>query len=275
MKKLFLALIVLLILVAGALFFFGEPALEKGTQKVVQQFGPKLTGTSVQLDAVDLSIFDGRGTLTGFVVGNPEGFKTEKAMSVGVSEIDLVPKSVLGETIWIERILVDAPEIIFERNMETSNLQQIQANIEAATAGATPSEEPAESEPETAAGPSKKLAIEEFVLSNAKVTVSVLGAAKEFTLPTIRLTELGTEEGGVPPAEILGEILDVVIEEVVVLAQDFLKDPQGSIQAAQDHLDQVRQKAKENWGDAGAAVDQIRGLLGSGKKDEDSDNGGE
>src|SRR5437899_12510812 len=48
----------------------------------VEAVGPKITGTTVKVDAVDLSPFSGQGRLKGLVVGNPPGFQAELAFKV-------------------------------------------------------------------------------------------------------------------------------------------------------------------------------------------------
>lgn len=272
-KKLLLVLLVLVVLAGVGLFFFGDQVLNKGIQKVV----PQLTGTPVKLQEVSLSLFGGSGSITGFEIGNPPGFTTEKAISVAKTELSMVPSSIFGETIQINRIAINAPEIVLERANNTTNLQQIQKNIEAATGGGAPTE-PTPDKP-ASSGPGKKLSIGEFVIENAAVTLSGLGQTRKVTLPTIRLTELGTEEGGVPPAEIASEVMDAIMREVAKqatqLGMQFLQDPQGNIDAAQQQLNRLRDQAKDNLQGAEGAVDALRGMLGGGKKKEDPPATGE
>jgi hypothetical protein len=261
-KKILLLLLVLVIAAVAAVYFFGGSALNNALRKAVETYGPPMTGGPVTLESVDIAVRDGRGVLSGLVVGNPPGFTTDKAMSIGTIEVKLDPGSVLGETVLIERIAIDAPELVLERAGGTTNLQAIQKNIEEATA------RPTETTPEDE-GEGKKLAIKEFVLTNTKVTVSAIGQVRELTLPTIRLTEMGTAEGGVPPAEIASAVMAAILREVGKQAQQigvqFLQDPQGSLDAARDHLDRLKEQA----GGAGEAVNQLRGLLGGGRKKEE------
>lgn len=255
-KKILLALLALVLVLGLLLFFFGGSLVNDGIRRVVVDYGPEMTGTSVALEEVDISAFDGTGRISGLVVGNPPGFTTEKAMSVGEVEVDLVPRSLLGETIEIRRIAIEAPEIVFERAQGTTNLQQIQRNIEEAIGPPAPEEEPP-------AEPGKKLSIEEFVIENAHVTVAGFGMSRDLSLPTIRLTELGTEEGGVPPAEIAREVLQALTREVIRQGQDlgmqFLQDPEGSLKEVQGQLENLRDQA-------GGAAGALRNLLGGERK---------
>jgi len=51
--------------------------------------GPKVTQTSVNLSAVDLSLLSGSATIKDMVVGNPQGYSTPQAFSVGTIAVSL------------------------------------------------------------------------------------------------------------------------------------------------------------------------------------------
>tara|TARA_B110000495_G_scaffold200707_1_gene216503 strand:- start:51 stop:818 length:768 start_codon:yes stop_codon:yes gene_type:complete len=213
MKKLLIILAILAVVFIGLVYFVGGASLNKGIQAATLKFGPPLTGTEIELAGVHISPLSGSGVISGLLIGNPEGFKTEKAFSVTKMEIKLSPKSLLSDTIEIERILIDAPEIILERANGTTNLQQIQDNIAAATASGD-SEDPEADEVPAEEGEPIKLSIKEFVLSNANVSVSILGQSQSLNLPTLRLTDLGTEQGGVSPDEIAKEVMKAITRAV-------------------------------------------------------------
>lgn len=276
-KKLLITFVLLVVLAATALFFFGGTALNSGIRKLVVEKGPALTGTEIQLESVSLSALGGSGRISALVIGNPTGFSTEKAMSLGSSELQIAPLSLFGDTIEIKRIAIDAPEIILEQANGTTNLQQIQKNIEKAIGPRKPREPSAPEEAES--GPGKKLSIGEFVLSNAKVTIVAFGQNRAVTLPTIRLTELGTKEGGLPPTEIAKEVMAVVMREVGKQAQQlgmqFLQDPSGSMEATQQQINSLREQAKGQLKGASEAADALRGLLDGGKKKKEPASGGE
>ena len=65
----------------------------------------------VKLDSVNLSLLSGSGKVQGLIVGNPEGFKTPQAISVGAASLALQPASLLADKIVVESINVQAPEI--------------------------------------------------------------------------------------------------------------------------------------------------------------------
>src|SRR3970040_1891103 len=114
MKKILIrGLIVVVILIVVAVIgitLFLDGAIKKGVETV----GPKITKVDIKLDGVSLSIFSGGGSIKGLVVGNPEGYKTPHAISVGKASLSLKPGSLLSDKIVVNSIRVEAPEIIYE-----------------------------------------------------------------------------------------------------------------------------------------------------------------
>jgi hypothetical protein len=212
MKKILIGgLIVVVILIVVAVIgitLFLDGAIKKGVETV----GPKITKVDIKLDGVSLSIFSGGGSIKGLVVGNPEGYKTPHAISVGTASLSLKPGSLLSDKIVVNSIRVEAPEIIYELGSGGNNLRQILANVEAATGGGTEAA-PAESE----AAPGKKIQVNDFVITGAMVKVSATmlgGAAAPIPLPDIHLTNLGTGTDGITAADLTKRVMQEVTQAV-------------------------------------------------------------
>ena len=116
--RLLIALVVVVILAVLAMGLFLDEAIKRG----VETFGPKLTKVDIKLQSVNLSLLSGAGTIKGLVVGNPEGYKTPSAISVGEATLALKPGSLLSDKIVIKTIKVQAPEITFETDLKHNNL---------------------------------------------------------------------------------------------------------------------------------------------------------
>src|SRR5882724_1374555 len=93
----FIVLIVLVLLAVLATHLFLDTAIKKGIETV----GPKITKTDVRLNSVTLSLLSGSGKIKGFVLGNPQGFKTPAAMNVGIANLSIEPRSLLDEKVII------------------------------------------------------------------------------------------------------------------------------------------------------------------------------
>lgn len=224
--RLCIVIVALIVIAALAIHFFLDTAVRKGVETV----GSKMTKVDVTLDGVHISLLSGSGKITGLVVGNPEGYKTPHAISVGMAALALKPGSLLSDKLVINSINVDSPEITFEGGLSNDNLKQIQKNLNETTsssssgtntvAGATPKEEQKAN---------KKLEVDDFQITNAKLDVSISGAGeKTLTLPTIHLSNLGTGPDGITAAEltkkVIGAIEDAAEKEVASNFGDLAKD---------------------------------------------------
>ena len=129
MKKFLIILgcLAALVVIAGivASFFLGT-IVTKG----VNTFAPKITGTRVTLDSATISPLTGSGTLTGLFVGNPEGWKSDKAFSFAKIHVSVVPGSLIGDHIIVKDVLIDGPEFVYETKIISSNIKDLLKNIE-------------------------------------------------------------------------------------------------------------------------------------------------
>jgi Tfp pilus assembly major pilin PilA len=89
MKKILLwigiVVAVLLVIAVVAVKLYLDGAIKSGVEMV----GSKLTRVEVKLEKVHLSLLSGSGEINGLVVGNPEGYKTTNAISVGSATLSL------------------------------------------------------------------------------------------------------------------------------------------------------------------------------------------
>ncbi len=221
MKKLFLRIaLVLVILVVLAIVAVGL-SLNTAIKKGVETLGPQIAKVDIKLAGVNLSLFSGSGSLKGLVIGNPEGYKTPHAISVGSTSVSISPGSVLSDKIVIKSIRVEAPEITFEVGPGGSNLQKIQANLESTMgASATPSPPAAEGKK-----PAKKLQVDEIIITGGKVTLGAAlfgGKVAEAALPEIRLKDLGTGPDGITATDLGKRLLSVVMDGAIKVGADQL-----------------------------------------------------
>ena len=234
MKKLLIrisiALIVILILVVVAVGLFLDTAIKKG----VETFGPELTQVDIKLDSVHLSLFSGSGTIKGLVVGNPKEYKAPQAIAVGLASLSVSPASVLSDKIVIKSIRVEGPEITFEGGPIHNNLNKILDNVNAATGGNKPAakESPTPAPASPAKKPGKKLEVDEFLITGAKVHVST---TLTVPLPDIHLTDLGKGPEGITAADLTRQVLDEVVTATIKAVGSSATDiGKGASKAATD-----------------------------------------
>jgi len=212
-------LVIVAVIVAG--LFLGN-IVKAGVETV----GPKITQVTIKVDAVNLSLLTGAAKIQGLVVGNPEGYKTPQAISVGVVAVGVNPMSVLSDKIVVRSIEVRSPEITFEGSpFSGNNLTKIRDNVNAATAS---SQTPSTNQTAQAAGkPGKKLEVDDFLITGAKVHVSLTGmGGKEMTLPLpdIHLSDMGKGTDGITAADLTRRVLDALTTATVKAVANSASD---------------------------------------------------
>ena len=219
----------------------------------VEAVGPKITGTIVKLDAVDISPFSGQGRLKGLVVGNPKGFQTESAFKIADAKVKVDQKTALSDKLIIEEILIDGPEITYEGSPSGSNLSKIQENV-AAFGKSVGTKEGAESKSEKKDPTQKKVQINHFIVKNGQVKLSaslLKGKALTVRLPDIHLRDIGKESGGVTVQKAVAEVFAAINKSVL-----------QSVASSGKLLEKGAEEAAKGLGsEAGKAVEGLKGLF--------------
>jgi uncharacterized protein involved in outer membrane biogenesis len=237
-------LLVLVVIATIVASFFLDGIVKKG----VETLGPKITGVPIKLDEMHIALLTCSAKVKGLVVGNPDGYKTPSAISVGVAEVGVNPFSILFGKIVVRSIHVESPEITFEGGLDGSNLGKIMDNVEtvsrnggpAPTTAATPGSKPK---------PAKKIEVDDFLITGAKVHVSLTGfGGKEMTLPLpdIHLTNLGTGSDGLTATDLTRAVLQAITS--------------ATIKAVATSMTDIGQGV-ENLG--GTGVDKLKSGIGS------------
>lgn len=239
--RILLGLVVLLLVLGVVAILFIGSIVKTGVEKV----GPVVTKVPVKLDAANISVFSGSGTLKGFVLGNPEGFKSPEAVKVGSMSLALVPMSVLGDKVVIHSIRVEAPEISYETDLKGSNLGRILDNISSGE------KQPAESKPgEKSKGAQKKLQVDEFLITGAKVHATApLVGTYTVPLPEIKLTDLGQGPDGITVADLSKKVMTALVEATTKAAADGLKNAGKGVQGLEGSATDTLKKGASGLGD--------------------------
>jgi len=193
--------IALVILAVMAIFYLG-PIVKAGVEKV----GPQVAQVPVKLDGATISVFSGNGELKGFVLGNPEGFKTPEAVKVGTVAISLVPKSVTSSKVIVRSIRVESPEITYEAGLGGSNIGKILENMQS-------KEKQEKSGGAKSSG--KGLQVDDFLITGGKIHASATvlgGMSATLALPEIHFSNLGQGPEGITAAELSSKVFAGVVD---------------------------------------------------------------
>ena len=212
----------------------------------INTYGPEFLGVDVVVDDVDFSILGGDLSMSGLVIGNPEGFESEYAFRLGSVKVELDRNSLFSDHIIIDQVRITAPEVIMELGKGGNNLSKLQETIEAQM-GLTEEEE---------AEPAPNVTIRNFYLTDASFKLVGLPAglkSPEVELPDIHLENIGTGEGaeeGTSFADASGEIIAVIAASATTAVVDLklkglslsvLKDGGGILSGKSDTLSKVKE----------------------------------
>jgi len=241
-KKLLIAAGILVVLFAAVVIVVVGMSLGKIIKTGVETVGPKITKTEMKLDSASLSLLGGSGSLNGFTLGNPEGYKTAAAIKAGTVSVGVKPGSLFSDKIVVRHVRVEGPEITFEGTLGTANnLSKILDNVKETSGGTTEQPKadtkteappkgtsPPKSQPSSKSeAPSKKLQVDEFTITGAKVNLSMTmfgGKAVTVPLPPITLKDLGTGPDGITAGELTQKVLGEVTVETLKAAQKAVTD---------------------------------------------------
>jgi uncharacterized protein involved in outer membrane biogenesis len=253
-KKVALVIAILIVAIAGAIFYFASN-LDSIVKAAIEKYGSAATQAKVSLKSVELSLTEGRGSLKGLVIGNPQGFSTPEAMSLGDISVSLDIGSLQSNPIVIKQVLIQQPAITYEYTGSGSNLQAIQKNVQAYAAsfggGGQSGSAPAGDK-----GAEKKVVIQDLLISGGKIGISAAalqGRSLSSTLPTIHLKDIGKDKGGASPAEVAQKVIGTISAEASQVAAGDLQKQLGNL---------LKDGAGGAAGAAGGAADKLKGLLG-------------
>jgi uncharacterized protein involved in outer membrane biogenesis len=221
-KKILISVLVVLVLLVGVLVLtlsnLGD-IIEVSARK----FLPKLTESDVQLESVEVRLMKGEASIQGFLIGNPEGYKSASAIQFSEFEIKLDPSSVRSDVIHIHEVLIKDPQITYELGLGNSNIGTLIKNMEKNLASVVKESEAA-AEDETDAAPSKKVVIDYVKIEGARVILSsklTQGVGAPIPLPVIEIKDLGKEKNGIDALIAFTTILKKLSASVFVAVKDL------------------------------------------------------
>jgi uncharacterized protein involved in outer membrane biogenesis len=254
MKKLGIGLLVVIVLIAGALYYV-LTNVNSIVKASVERYGSEATQASVKLDKVSLAFTEGRGALSGLRIGNPQGFATPSALVLGQIAVALDTSTVMGDgPIVIREVTIDRPEITYEVKGATNNLDTIRKNVSSYASSITGGASPSGAADKGNEG--RKLIIENLYVRDGQIAIShtaLQGQALAVPLPTIHLTNIGKDEGGATPGEVAAKVVGAITSQASQVGAEALVGKLGDVGKV------VSGTAEEGVSSAGKA---LKGLFG-------------
>lgn len=219
MRKIILIAVALVVVAVGAGVAFLASNLDSIVKKVIETAGTEVAGVKVAVGEVKISLSEGKATIAGLTVANPSGFSSAHAFKLGAIAVVLDTGSLTANPIVIKDISVAAPEVTYEMGGGgVSNIDTIQKNVAAKTAGSAGGDKPAASK-----GEDKKLIIDRLAISKGTVTLatSIPGVKSSATLADIVLTGIGRKSGGATAGEVAKQVLDALTKSALKAGQSM------------------------------------------------------
>ena len=224
----------------------------------VESEGPKVTGTEVLLNVVDinLGLESAGGELKQFSIANPAGFTQPQVFSAETIRVAVDPTSLVGDVIVMKDITIEGIHFYAEQKGLTTNLQALQKNLDAFMGPSTAA--PAQSD-EPVSETDVRLMVQnlKFADSGLHLTTEKYGSF-DLKLPSFELSNLGDKKVGLSPAQLGNAIMQPLVKRAKKQAEKALKD-----RAKDEVKARAEEKLKEKLGDDVAEkLDGLKGLFG-------------
>ncbi len=214
-KKIFTVLMTLLVLAVGGLYLYKDAAVRAG---VIAGGDQVLGAGSTDLVGANVDVFQGKLTLIGLSLKNPEGYQQPHFCQMKRFDAALSMPSLLEDRVVIPRVQLDGVELLAESviDQDGPRLNLLTIRKQLGSSGAAQSSAAKED--------GKKFVIEVLTVSGLKVTgvMTIPGGGSwpiDLDVPTFEITDIGEKENGVLLAQVVVVVLDAIIGKAIEMIE--------------------------------------------------------
>ncbi len=266
-----IAVVLLLLLGTFSLKWILTPPLKVA----LATLGKDATGCEISVGSVDLSLLRGKFSVENFVVGNPEGYKTDSVLDIGTLTVEIKLSSLFSDTIQIEKIHIQDPKITYEVGLGNSNVGTLLDNMSKGSEPEKDKKDEPEPEPKPEDGAekasSKKVTIDQVLITGGQINLSakiLSGTAAPIPLPEIKLNDIGKGSNTTTIAGAVKHIFVSMFTSVADLATDAFKALGGAIGGAGKAIGDAAVSTGKAIGDAAkGAYEGLKGIFTDKDKD--------
>jgi hypothetical protein len=187
--------VVLVAVAVGVALLVGAAAylvwsLDARVARAIEAEGTRILGTPVRVDAVNIDLAAGKGTIRNLRVANPKDFSSGDAIALAAIDLAIDARSLRERPFRITEVRVGDSVVNFEINEDgVSNIERITRRVSGGSGDAR--EEP------DAKGQPTRLAIGEFSFAGGEIFLARPGAERpeRVHLPDLELHDLGGKTG--------------------------------------------------------------------------------
>lgn len=218
-------------------------------KRTVEDVGPDLTQTPVTLNKVDVSLKDGRVSLFGFDIANPDMFTSDKAFRFDEVSVQIKPESLTGDVVIIEDIIISGIAITAEQKGSNNNLMELKKSISSYLPPGSQQNSSQES-----SGASKRFMLKHIKFDNSSLNlITEKYGEKSVTIPGFEMSNIGSPEQGMSVEQIASIVMQSVTDRARRAAEKELRDlmTEEANARVREKLDEKKQEG----------LDKLKGLL--------------
>lgn len=212
MKKKILVAVAAVVLIVGVLLWQVVANLDAIVASVIEEVGSDVLKTEVRVTGVSINLKEGKASIAGMSIANPEGYSSASLFEMEGIEVDIDLASLGSDVLIIESIIIKNPRVSYEGDESGgSNMQTLLNNMESGSADADTSSE----------GEAMRLIIDQFEFSGARVKATsplMPGETLDVKVPAIKLFGIGRSQGGVTADVVAKQITSQLAEDIVEAA---------------------------------------------------------
>ncbi|MAZ04676.1 MAG: hypothetical protein CMN56_16205 [Sneathiella sp.] len=199
-------IVVIAAIVAGV--YAAEKHVNSTAKDAIVTVSSYATGEKVTLDAFDVNILTGRGSIKGLTVPNSSVGSSKTSFVVDKAEIRITPWSILWGPLQFRSIDITNPAVDLETSATSSNLAIILA---AAAAYAVTAD--------SSSDKSDKLRVDSLTITGGKLSGKIypLTTTYSTTLPDIKISDMGGSDG-MTQADFVKALLTQVVNQATTAA---------------------------------------------------------
>jgi hypothetical protein len=187
-------------LAAGGAAWWLYASRDSLVKHAIEGLGPQLTGVTVKVKRVMLEPVDGKGAIMGLEVGNPAGFKSARALTLGEMRLAIDYSTLTSSVVRIKEISLQGPVLTYEAGANGDNLTAIQKHIDAQVAKLAGPQG-------AASGAGRKFIIDHIHVRDARVQ---FGDTLGLPMPNVHLRDVGKKSNGASAGEVVKAVWGAV-----------------------------------------------------------------
>lgn len=201
-KKLSFIVIILILIAFFSLNWIAKKGLEYA--------GTEAAGVKVYIKSSEISFLNDTIKIDGILVENPGGYMSNYALDIKNVIININFSSLLSERISIDRVNIETPDIIYEKNGdEQSNIKTILNNIKIFSQRYNNRQDSEKK---------RRLQIYDFIVTNGQINIKsklIQERGISTKLPDIHLKDIGRGEKGKTIYEAINILLNSIDERII------------------------------------------------------------